>query len=74
MKIIGSGSIDLFSNEISKVLYVQNCPTNLLSISKITQELNYEIIFSSKSIIFQEWKTRNVIGEGFLENGLYCIP
>jgi hypothetical protein len=37
------------------------------------QELNCEIIFSSKSVIFQEWKMKNVIGEGFLKNGRYYI-
>jgi hypothetical protein len=73
MRIIGSGSIDLFSRNIPNVLYVQNYPTNMLSISKIAQELNCEIIFSSKSVIFQEWKMKNVIGEGFLKNGLYYI-
>jgi hypothetical protein len=73
MRIVGSGSIDLFSRNISNVLYVKNCPTNLLSIGKIMQELNCEIIFSSKSVIFQEWKSKNVISEGFLENGLYSI-
>jgi hypothetical protein len=71
MKIIGSGSINLFSKEISNVLHVDKCSSNLSSINKITQELNYKIIFSSKSVIFQDWITKNFIGEGFSENGLY---
>jgi GAG-pre-integrase domain len=43
----------------------------LLSINKIAQELNCEVMFSSKNMIFQEYITKKVIGEGFLENGLY---
>jgi GAG-pre-integrase domain len=70
MKIIGSGSINLFSKEIPNVLHIEKCSSNLLSINKITQELNCEIIFSSKGVIFQDWITKNLIGEGFSKNGL----
>jgi hypothetical protein len=73
IKIIGSGSIDLFSKKLSNVSYVQDCPTNLLSINKIAQELNCEIIFTTKKVIFQDWNTKSVIGEGVLENGLYYL-
>jgi hypothetical protein len=71
MRIIGSGSINLFSKEISNVLHVDKCSSNLLSINKITQELNYEIIFSSKIVIFQDWIRKNFIGERFSKNRLY---
>jgi hypothetical protein len=54
-------------------LYVKNCASNLLSISKITNELNCEIIFILKDVIFQERITKNMIGEGFLQNGLYYL-
>jgi len=73
MEILGSGSIILFSKNISNILHVKNCTSNLLSISKITNELNCEIIFTSKSVIFQEWITKSVIGEGYLQNGLYNL-
>jgi hypothetical protein len=65
MKIIGSGSIDLFFKKLPNILYVQDCPVNLLSINKIAQGLNCEIIFTTKKVIFQEWNTNNVIGEDF---------
>jgi hypothetical protein len=48
IKIIGSGSINLLSKEISNVLHIEKCSSNLLSINKITQELNCEIIFHQK--------------------------
>jgi hypothetical protein len=58
IKIIESGSINLFSKKISNVLYIQDCPTNLLLINKITQELNCEIIFSTKKVIFRNGTRR----------------
>jgi hypothetical protein len=73
IKIFGYGSINLFSKEISNILFVQNCASNLLSINKIAQELNCEVMFSSKNVIFQKCITKKVIGEGFLENGLYFL-
>jgi hypothetical protein len=73
MEILRSGSIILFSKNISNILHVKNCTSNLLSISKITNELNYKIIFTSKNVIFQEWITKSVIGEGYLLNGLYNL-
>jgi hypothetical protein len=39
IKILGSGSIKLFSKNISNVLYVQHCSSNLLFINKLSQEL-----------------------------------
>jgi GAG-pre-integrase domain len=63
----------IFSKTISNVLHVRNYESNLLSISKITNELNCEIIFTSDYVIFQECITKNVIGEGFLQNELYNL-
>jgi hypothetical protein len=52
MKIIRIGSIDLFSKKYLNIFLVQNCPANLLFITKIAQELNCEIILTSKRVIF----------------------
>jgi GAG-pre-integrase domain len=46
---------------------------NLLSISKLSKELNCEIIFKEKIMIFQDLVTKELIGEGHLENGLYIL-
>jgi hypothetical protein len=73
IKIIESGSIDLFFKKIPNVLYVQDCPINLLSINKIAQELNCDIIFTTKKLIFQDWNTKSVIGEGVLEKRFYYL-
>jgi hypothetical protein len=45
MEILGSGSINFFSKNIQNVLHVRNYASNLISISKITNELNCEILF-----------------------------
>jgi hypothetical protein len=73
IKFIGSGSIDLFFKKLPNVLYVQDCPTNLLSINKIAQQINCEIIFTTKKVIFQDWNMKSVIGECILENRLYYL-
>jgi hypothetical protein len=54
-------------------LLVKNCASNLISISKNTKEFKCEIIFSSKDVMFQEWISKKVIGEGLLNNGLYYL-
>lgn len=73
MKIIEIGTIDLFFIEISNVWNIQNCSSNLLSICKITREINCKIIFSIKMVIFQELLTNKIIGEFVLENDLYIL-
>ena len=63
MEILGKGSITIFEKIIPNVLFIKDCTSNLLSIGKIAKELNCEIIFSSKKVIFQERLTKNMIGE-----------
>jgi hypothetical protein len=52
------------------VFYVENCSVNLLSISKLTRELNCEIIFEKNKVIFQDLITKENIGEGFFRKHL----
>jgi hypothetical protein len=68
IEILENGSIKVFSKKKSNVLLVKNCASNLLSIRKITSELNCYLIFSSKNMIFQ-----NVISEGLMKNGIYYL-
>jgi hypothetical protein len=39
----------------------------------MTRELNYNVIFSSKTIIFQDIVMKRTIDEGKLNNGLYYL-
>jgi hypothetical protein len=62
-KINGIGEINLFLTKIKNILYIEFFSTNLISISKLTQELNYNINFSSKIIEFQDQETEKMIGK-----------
>ena len=43
--VTGIGTINLFSKNIKNVLYIQSFTTNLISVSKITQEFNCDVLF-----------------------------
>ena len=73
MKICGYGSIIVFSKEIKDVLHVKNCTANLLSMGKLSKELNCEIIFSPQNVFFQDIVSKRMIGEGVFKNGLYFL-
>jgi hypothetical protein len=67
------GNANILSNNISDVLHLPLFTSNLLSVSKITKELNCNVIFSPINVIFQDIKTQKIIGEGKLDNGLYYL-
>jgi transposase InsO family protein len=46
---------------------------NLLSVPKLAQELNCNITFYSKRVVFQNKDTGKKIGEGVEKNGLYVL-
>jgi hypothetical protein len=73
IKIIGMREFNVFSTKISNVSYINNFSTNLLSIKKITQELNCDIIFSQNDIKFQNRETRKIISKGKIKNRLYVL-
>jgi hypothetical protein len=59
--------------ELLSVLHVPGFPFNLLSIRKITKALNCSISFYPFLCIFQNLKTRRMIGMGHEVGGLYCL-
>ncbi len=67
------GSANIFSKKLSNVLYLPTFTSNLLSISKITKELNCNVVFSYENVTFQDKTTGKKIGEGQLKNGLYVL-
>nr|ADK92880.1 retrotransposon 4 protein [Hypericum perforatum] len=70
----GSGKIKFFQNSIDQdSLLVPKLSNNLLSISKLTKDLNCVAIFSANKVEFQDCLTRTKIGEGSLKNGLYVL-
>jgi hypothetical protein len=73
VQIDGIGNYSTFSKEIKNVIYVKSLSTNLIFIKKLTQELNYNVIFSSSNITLQDWVTMKRIGEGCQKNNLYVF-
>ena len=57
----------------SDALFVQSLTSNLLSVSKITNDLDSDAIFSPKFVIFQDRVTGKKIGEGRVSQGLYIL-
>jgi hypothetical protein len=54
VKIEGLGTTKNFRKDVNNILYLPDFNSNLLSINKITQDLNYKVIFSPHKVIFQD--------------------
>jgi hypothetical protein len=73
-KIEGWDMVSIFSKIfIQDVFHVNNCLVNLLSISKLSKDLNCEVIFKMENVIFQDLLTKEKIGKGYLENNIYFL-
>ena len=71
---IGIGSTcPLPSLPITSILYVPDCPFNLISISKLTRNLNCLITFSNNYVTLQDRSTRKTIGIGREFQGLFHL-
>ena len=55
------------------VLYVSYSPFNLISISKLTRDLNCLITFSDNFVTLQDWSIRRTIGRGCESQGLFHL-
>ena len=71
-KGIGS-TCPLPSVPLTSVLYVPDCPFNLISISNLTRDLNCLITFSNNSVTLQDQSTRMTIGIGCEFQGLFHL-
>lgn len=58
---------------LKNVLHVPNLSTNLLSIHKLTKDLNCNVIFYPSYCIFQDQGTGKMIGHAREKNGLYYL-
>jgi hypothetical protein len=72
--ILGSGTVSCKTKIfLSSVLHVPSFPTDLLSISCITKELNCAAIFFPSWCTFQELGTERRLGTGRMHDGLYYL-
>jgi hypothetical protein len=72
-QIYGIGTTLIFAKNIKNILCLPDFNSNLLSVGKITQDLNCNVIFSPKKVIFQDRVSGKMIGEGTFKNGLYYL-
>jgi hypothetical protein len=71
-KITIRGKGTIFGQSIPIVLYVPELTVNLLSVQKLAQELNCNIIFYSKKVVFQNKDTGKKISEGVEKMDSMC--
>lgn len=55
------------------VLFVPNCPFNLVSLSQLAKALNCFVTFDVDSFVIQECGTGQLIGVGHESRGLYYL-
>ena len=72
--VSGKGLVHATSSlPLSTVLHVPSFSTNLLSISRITRDLNCSVTFFPSYCVFQDLLTKQKIGSGSEKNGLYFL-
>ena len=69
----GSGQVSLSPLKLNSVLFVPQCPYNLISLSQLTRSLNCSVTFTANSFVIQEHGTGRLIGEGRESRGLYYL-
>nr|KYP50624.1 hypothetical protein KK1_027561 [Cajanus cajan] len=68
----GIGQVSLSpSLNLNCILFIPNCPFNLISLSQLTKSLNCSVTFNAKSFVIQERGTGRKIGAGHESSGLY---
>ncbi len=57
--------------ELHDVLYIPSFTCNLVSVSKLTQQLNFSVTFYPSFCVIQDLALKKLIGRGELRDGLY---
>ena len=68
-----SSTYPLPSVPLTFILYVPDSPFNLISISKLTRDLNCLITFSANFVTLQDQSTKRMIGIGREFQGLFHL-
>ena len=72
--VLGTGDLrPTKSVNLSSSLFVTRFLFNLLSVSQNTKLVEYTVTFYPSSCIFQDLRTKKMIGLGHKHNGLYCL-
>ena len=72
--IMGTSSVSCtLTLTLSSVLHVPSFPVNLMSVSCIIDQLHCLIIFDGDVVVFQEKRTRRILGTGQRHNGIWYL-
>ncbi|KAL6313651.1 hypothetical protein AAG906_010069 [Vitis piasezkii] len=72
--VVGSGTVKPTSSiTLSFVLSLPKLAFNLISVSKLTKDLNCCISFFPDHCLFQDLMTKQIIGKGHVSDGLYIL-
>ena len=72
--VVGSGTVKPTSSiTLSSILSLPKLAFNLISISKLTKDLNCCISFFPGHCLFQDLMTKQIIGKGHVSDGLYIL-
>ncbi|GJU48850.1 putative RNA-directed DNA polymerase [Tanacetum coccineum] len=72
--VMGRGEFSLpWEEKINGVLYVPNFKYNLLSMSRLSNDLQCAVTFFPDFFVMQGLRTRNLIGAGRCQRGLYLM-
>jgi len=70
----GVGDVDLSPSIVLRdVLHVPASKFHLLSVSKLTTDLDCSLTFTPTTFVMQDRRTRNIIGRGCISQGLYTL-
>ncbi|RVW41005.1 Retrovirus-related Pol polyprotein from transposon TNT 1-94 [Vitis vinifera] len=73
-EIKGSGTVKPTSSiTLSSVLNLPNLAFNLISVSKLTKNLNCSVSFFPDHCVFQDLMTKRTFGKGHVSDGLYIL-
>ena len=70
--IKGVGDLKLF-DKVSKAFYMPTFASNLLSVKKVTNDLNCQVTFTPNSVYFQDINSSKLIGKGVTKEDLYLL-
>ncbi|KAK8956599.1 hypothetical protein KSP39_PZI000178 [Platanthera zijinensis] len=72
--VSGSADLSLTSSiSLRSALHVPSSPFHLLSVGRLTNDLDCTVLFTSSSFVIQDRRTQTTIGKGRLQNGLYRL-
>ncbi|XP_052209404.1 uncharacterized protein LOC127812895 isoform X2 [Diospyros lotus] len=71
--VMGEGDISIGGLKLKTVLYVPNLKCNLLSVSKLTQDMDCIVTFLPSHCIFQDRSSGKMIGSAEETDGLYWL-